>query len=254
MTAERPPHAVAHPATLQTWESLSFLHWAYPVDAVRACVPDDLEIQTAQGSAWVGVVAFRMRAARPGLARRPGIFGRLGTFPEINVRTYVDGPDGPGIWFLALEVTNAGFAAAARALALPYNWAAMSLVVDGGTVAYRTRRRPPHSEPAAAEFSVDVGSPIPDEQIGSFENFLASRWRAYHGAGPVRMVTRVEHEPWGLREGSFRGEVAPLLQAAGLPAPDGEPVVHYSEGVDVRLAPPRVIQRGPWTGRASRDS
>jgi uncharacterized protein YqjF (DUF2071 family) len=30
-----------------------------------------------------------------------------------------------------------------------------------------------------------------------------------------------------------------LLAAAGLPIPDGQPVAHYSPGVDVRFGPPR---------------
>jgi uncharacterized protein YqjF (DUF2071 family) len=34
-----------------------------------------------------------------------------------------------------------------------------------------------------------------------------------------------------------------LMTAAGLPAPTGEPLVHYSDGVDVRLGPPRRIRR-----------
>ncbi|MDQ4093895.1 MAG: hypothetical protein M3143_11005 [Actinomycetota bacterium] len=32
-----------------------------------------------------------------------------------------------------------------------------------------------------------------------------------------------------------------LLGAAGLPAPEGQPVAHYSPGVDVRLGPPRLL-------------
>jgi hypothetical protein len=33
-----------------------------------------------------------------------------------------------------------------------------------------------------------------------------------------------------------------LLAAAGLPAPPGAPLVHFSPGVDTRIGPPRLLR------------
>jgi uncharacterized protein YqjF (DUF2071 family) len=45
----------------------------------------------------------------------------------------------------------------------------------------------------------------------------------------------VEHEPWPLHRAVVRELDANLLTAAGLPAPAGEPVVHWSPGVRTRI-------------------
>jgi uncharacterized protein YqjF (DUF2071 family) len=40
----------------QKWRSLLFLHWAVPLDALRAVVPPPLELDLCDGVAYVGVV------------------------------------------------------------------------------------------------------------------------------------------------------------------------------------------------------
>ena len=65
------------------WEDLTFVHWAYPPDAVQALLPDGLRVDAFEGEAWVSLVPFRMRRAGPPfMAVYPA-------FAETNVRTYV---------------------------------------------------------------------------------------------------------------------------------------------------------------------
>jgi uncharacterized protein YqjF (DUF2071 family) len=40
----------------------------------------------------------------------------------------------------------------------------------------------------------------------------------------------VEHEPWPLHRATVRQLDGNLIEAAGLPVPEGEPVVHWSPG------------------------
>lgn len=241
MAAEGPPHKVRAPVALQRWHAISFLHWSYPAEVVQELMPAPLVVEPFDGRAWVGVTPFRMRDARLRGVPAVGPVRAAGTFPEVNVRTYVRGPDGPGLWFFTLEASNAVFCAAMRTLGLPYHWASMKIGGDPGCVSYRSRRRPPHASRATVEVAVDLGEVIPDRKIGDFENYLVSRWRAYHHVGPAWFSTRVEHEPWALRLGALHGDAAPLITACGLPAPEGQVLVHYSPGVDVRLAAPRRI-------------
>ena len=44
----------------QTWRDLLFAHWSYPVDEVRAVVPAAMRLDTFTGKAWVGVVPFML--------------------------------------------------------------------------------------------------------------------------------------------------------------------------------------------------
>jgi uncharacterized protein len=50
-------------------------------------------------------------------------------------------------------------------------------------------------------------------------------------------LAKVEHPPWPLMRARVLRLDENLISAAGLPAPEGEPLVHYSLGVDVRVGP-----------------
>ena len=55
------------------------------------------------GSAWVSLVTFQMRSLR--ITHVPTI-PTTHNFAEVNVRTYVNGPDGPGVWFCSLDAPS----------------------------------------------------------------------------------------------------------------------------------------------------
>jgi hypothetical protein len=88
----------------QTWEHLFWAHWPVSLEDVRARVPDELEIEEHDGSAWLSFVFFRVRALRArGALPVPGI----SSFLQLNVRTYVRGPDGlPGVWFFSIDASR----------------------------------------------------------------------------------------------------------------------------------------------------
>src|SRR5207247_5822300 len=87
-----------------TWEQVFWAHWPVPIAEVRSWVPDELEIEEHDGTAWLSVVFFRVRALRArGVLPVPGI----STFLQLNVRTYVRGPDGlPGVWFFSIDASS----------------------------------------------------------------------------------------------------------------------------------------------------
>ena len=87
MQAHRPWSLPSGPWVMaQQWLDLLFAHWPIPVETMRALVPAQLPLDTWDGSAWVGVVPFRMAGVRPRLT--PAV-PWLSAFPELNVRTYV---------------------------------------------------------------------------------------------------------------------------------------------------------------------
>jgi len=88
----------------QTWEHTLWAHWPVPAAELRPHVPTELEIEEHDGSAWLGLVFFRVRALRArGALPVPGI----SNFLQLNVRTYVLGPDGlPGVWFFSIDASS----------------------------------------------------------------------------------------------------------------------------------------------------
>src|SRR5215470_3621302 len=116
------------------WTNLLFAHWPVSVEAIRALVPEPLEIDTFDGQAWLGVVPFRMEGVAPRFL--PAVPGP-GAFPELNVRTYVRLGRRRGVWFFSLDAASRIAVEGARsALHLPYYRAAMSITRVGDRVRY----------------------------------------------------------------------------------------------------------------------
>ncbi len=235
MAGANPEERVAWPLAYQRWRTCTFLHWAYEPADVQRLLPSGLKVHTYDGVAWVGLTPFLLRDFRPpGLPAVPG----LSTFPETNVRTYVVDRNGlDGLWFLSLDVSGLATVLGARAcLGTPYHWAAMTVEADS-TVTYRSRRRHP---PAAGHHIVaERGSPLAAERLGERDHFLTGRWRAFTKIAGCLVNVPVEHQAWPLWSVRIHRLDQDLLVAAGLPTPEGQPVAHYSPGVDVRLGPPR---------------
>lgn len=231
---------------LQTWRSLTFLHWAYDVETVQSLVPAPLEVQAWEGQTWVGVIPFLMADVRlpPSLPPPPG----WNAFAELNVRCYVQGPGGrDGIWFLGMVVPRASFALSLRSLGLPYqvaDGAVSERDEDGNSTHYNYRfgsprgvsglRRAAGPDPWFAA-SVLQGGPLTEEERTPLVESLTGRWTAFHRRGAVLWRTPVEHEPWPLRHGTASGSLSAPLRWVGLPEPAGAPMIQTAEVVHARL-------------------
>ena len=144
-----------------------------------------------------------------------------------------------GLWFLSLEADEVATVLGARTLLQwPYHWAAMSVDV-GATVTYRSRRRFPPT--AGHDIVVGPGSPLAPEELTERDHFLTGRWRAFTKIAGWLITVPVEHQPWPLWRVRIDQLNQDLLTTAGLPAPDSEPLAHYSPGVDVRFGPPQWL-------------
>jgi len=54
----------------QNWGKLLFMHWRIDERLLRPLIPAQLEIDTFDGSAWIGVVPFTMWEFAPRFCRR----------------------------------------------------------------------------------------------------------------------------------------------------------------------------------------
>src|SRR5215469_12824381 len=230
------PFRIDRPVMRQRWERLTFLHWRFEPAEVARLLPPGLEPDLFDGAAWVGLVPFFMHVATAGGRMAPWV----SRFPETNVRTYVRNADGlPGIWFFSLDAARLGAVVVARTTyRLPYFWSSMSVESGGtGEISYRCRRRLPG--PSASSLTrVAIGARIGDGELGERDHFLTARWILFSDAGSWRRLARARHDPWPLHRAEARTVDDGLLVAAGLPAPDGPPLVHYSPGVDVAIGRP----------------
>jgi uncharacterized protein len=223
----RPEGPAAAP---HAWRELLFVHWEVPVERVRALVPPDLEVDTFEGRAFVGLVPFTMpRVTVPWL---PVTLA----FHETNVRTYVHraGRD-PGVWFFSLDAASRLAVLGARALFhLPYHFARMRLERRGDAVAYESQRRWPGPRPATLRATWTVGRALGSAAPGTLEHFLCERYVLYARRGERLHQGRVHHPPYPLHEARLDVLEDGLVRAAGFDV--GAPMsVLYSPGVDVEV-------------------
>ena len=231
----------------QKWHDLLFMHWRIPPQTLRPLIPRSLELDSFEGSAWLGIVPFRMTGVR--LRGTPNIPG-LSAFPELNVRTYVSAGGKPGVWFFSLDAASAIAVAAARAwFHLPYFRARMSLEAHGDEIRYqshRTRQRMPrckqrHAPPADLRVSYEPAGKIFRAQPGTLEYFLAERYCLYAAAGEKIYRGEIHHAPWPLQPATADVALNTMAASHGLELPPAPPQLHFARHQDVWLWPPERL-------------
>jgi uncharacterized protein YqjF (DUF2071 family) len=244
------PSPVRRPVMLQGWQRLGSVHWPFDPEAVQRHIPPPFRVDTFDGAAWVGLIPFWMDRIRvPGLPP----FGRLSSFPETNIRTYIVAPDGRrGVWFMSLDITRLVPTLVARvSYHLPYCWSSMSISsgsissgsIEGsdGLVEYRSSRRWPRDR-AFSRLALRVGDRVAPEDVTDLEHFVTARWALGSTWAGRPIWAKVDHEPWPLHRATVVDLDESLMTAAGLPHPEGEPIALWSPGVNVRIGRPRRLR------------
>jgi uncharacterized protein len=240
-----PTVEVRHPVMEHVWGTLTFVHWRYPAEQVQALLPEGLTVQPYDGSAWVGLVPFRIEVRPPHL---PAV-GWASRFPETNVRTYVTDSTGrSGIWFFSLDAARLGAVVVARTTyGLPYFWDAMQvdgqIRAAGDEVTYTSFRRWPGPRAAHCRVRVRVGEAYAPEELGELDHFLTARWTLFSAHSYGLAYADAHHAPWPLRRAELVDLDESVVSASGLSAPAGTPLLHCSSGVQVRIGAPRRASR-----------
>ena len=226
-----PTRAVKRPVMFQGWRGLTFLHWPYQPKAIRGLIPDSLDLDTFDGAAWIGLTPFLVTGLRPPFVPT---LPWISCFPEMNVRTYVRAGDGErGIWFFSLEAARLPAVAGARlTYGLPYRWAAMNIGFHPTQVEYSSHR---HFGPGRARMVIRRESPI---EPNARDRFLTARFRLYSKIAGKLAYADVEHEPWPLESARIHHLEQDVIQNSNVPPPAGQPLVHFSPGVYVRVGRP----------------
>src|ERR687894_1046873 len=221
-TAHRPYPLPGGPWVLRMrWHDLLFMHWPVPEETLRPLVPPDLELDTFDGSAWLGVVPFRMTGVRPRFL--PAI-PWLSAFPELNVRTYATHENKPGVYFFSLDAHNPVAVRLARAtFGLPYFDARMSCQSVDDEIHYRSVRTHRNAPPARFVASYrPVGEQF-GSRTGTLESFLTERYCVYsagvNGESHVRRGD-IHHEIWPLQRAEAAVEELEMTSRIGGTLPE----------------------------------
>ena len=225
------------PVMHQTWKNLLFMHWGFPPEEIRPLIPAELELDTFDDKAWIGVTPFAIGNLH--LHSLPPIPG-LSSFHELNVRTYVHHDGIPGIWFFSLDASKLIPAMAARALfMLPYHDAEVTFHESAGEFNFDLAR---NGSPAAhfrANWSAGVRLRDPD--VDSLAFFLVERYCYFALRDETLYMTRIYHHPWILEEATVSSHTSTMIGALGIPEPATRPLAHFSRAQNVDIWAPTPV-------------
>ncbi len=224
----------------QRWHDLLFAHWPIDPEHMRSVLPAPLRpfLDTYDNKAWVGIVPFWMSHVR--FRWMPPLPG-LSTFPECNVRTYVNIHGKPGVYFFSLDAASLLAVYGARMFNLMYYLARMKVEhrvedrAEGGI--HYSDRRVSKQMPGALQLrygpaEAEAKPPHP----GTLEHFVTERYCLYvpHANGSITRGN-IHHPPWLLQAGWADFEVNTIADAHGIRLPEKAPLLHFSQRQDVLI-------------------
>jgi len=225
----------------QSWRKLLFLHWQLPSHLLRPHVPAALSIDTFNGHAWIAITPFVVRNLHPVFS--PAI-PWLGDFNEINVRTYVHFDGVPGVWFFSLDADSLLAVFGARAaFRLPYHTARITVREEKEQIFYTSSRSAVSAPSAQFEASWKKGGTLGEAKPGSLEFFLVERYCLYAVDDTGLYRARIFHKPWQLQRAVLTSLSSTMIESQGLPQPEGNPLLHYSESIDVSVWPLKRVAK-----------
>ena len=223
----------------QTWLELLFAHWPISTAVLRPLIPASLELDTFDGTAWIGVVPFSMTDVRP---RSLPAVPALSAFPELNVRIYVVVNGIPGVYFFSLDAGNAVAVALARSIFhLPYFYARMQSSRSGDTISYISQRLHRGAPPADYRARYRPVGPIVEASPDSLEAWLTERYALYTTAGSALYRGDIHHARWPLQIAEAETECNTMALSHGISLPDSPPLLHYAQRQDVLIWPLRRL-------------
>jgi len=220
----------------QRWADALFLHWRVPIATAKRFMPPGVVPDTFDGSAWVGLIGFRMSKA--GFGRGPAI-PYFGDFNEVNVRLYSREPDGTrGVVFLSLDANRLAVVLAARAAGIPYVWSRAKFLrspTDNAT-GYSVHRL---RKGARSEFSA-----VPDlenVETDPLSIHLTARFGLHTRFRGRTLYIPNTHTAWPLHQAEVTRLDDGLIHAAGITVFGPPESVVFSPGVQTQFGRPRLL-------------
>ncbi len=173
------------PAFRADWRHPLLFSWRIDAAALEPFVPDGLELDRWEGSAYISLVGLRMESVR-----LFGVPSPLGGYDEVNLRFYVRRKLGDhcsrGVVFLRQSVPHRTTAVAARLwygepfAAVPTGHSFSKAQLPAGEAGHRIEYWWGHGDRNCSMWA-EAGNPCGLPEGGSLEEFLTARRWGYNG-------------------------------------------------------------------------
>ncbi len=207
----------------QEWNNALFMHWEVPIEILAECVPEDMQIDTFEGKAYISLVAFTMEKIRP--KNLPSI-SYISDFHEINVRTYIDNNNKKGVYFINIEAEKRLSAFISKTLSgLPYEKS--SIVRSNKTYVSRNVKK---------NFSLNAEFEVKEilEDKTALDKWLTERYCCFYVDSSKEMYCyELHHHEWEIKHVEIQ-KLELQYKIGEIDLSGQKPyLVHYSEGVKV---------------------
>ena len=188
------------------WRQTFYVHWLVPADTLTPRLPRGVTLDLWHGHAVASLVAIDVEGPAPRALLQTAV-APLFRYRQLNLRTYVDGPEGPGMTLLETRIDRVTYALGARLAGMPYHLD-RQLVYEVHAASLELRARGLHTTGLIS----DVGAGLLPPR--TLEHFACERYRAYAQLPVGRtLCVQIAHPPWRAR--------TVVLQEPLTPAPMG---------------------------------
>jgi uncharacterized protein YqjF (DUF2071 family) len=187
-----------------SWRQTLYVHWIVPAGVLAERLPPGVTLERWRGHAVVSLVAVDVEGPAPRRLLHTTM-APLFHYQQLNLRTYVAGPEGPGMTLLHTRVDRVTYALGARLVGMPYHLdRQLRYEVADDTVSLRAR-----------DLAVDgkiVTGPSHAMPAGSLEKFADERYRAYAAMpGGRTLCVKIAHPPWRARPVRLQEMLTPAM-------------------------------------------
>jgi len=209
----------------QEWHHTLFAHWPLPAGMLRDNVPPELEIDTYDGDAWIGIVPFQVKNTRGRFIPPIPFFSH---YIEVNARTYVTYKGNPGVYFFSLDANQLTVVFGAKLFfGLPYKQANIRFRLDD-TVKLDSIRLPVSDASAKLHVSYRPENDVFFAEPGTLEHWFTERYCLWTKRGNGLYRADIHHTKWELQRASAEIMHDNLVPMVGQNPLQSQPLLHYN--------------------------
>lgn len=217
----------------QEWHHTLFAHWPVPASILQGHVPAELEIDTFDGNAWIGLVPFKVKNMR---GRFTPSLPLLSSYIELNVRTYVKYGGKSGVYFFSLDANHLLAVIGAKiTFGLAYKLAIMKFRISSSIELSSSRSS---GTECSASYKPASGIFFADE--GTLEHWLTERYCLWTKRGGKLFRGDIHHTKWELQRAEAVICQKDLFPFADNKFSDAEPLLHYNKFKKAYFWPPKI--------------
>lgn len=223
----------------QTWRDLLFLHWPVEPSLLKSLLPNELDVDTFDGEAWIGIVPFEMSGIR---FRCLPFVPFASNLRELNVRTYVKYGNQRGVFFFSLDASHdLGVWIARSFFHLPYYRAKQTMFQQNGEFHFSSVRT--HRGATQSHFQIKyepVSEPY-ESKRGDLDFWLSERECLFIVHNGKVFQGDIKHERWPLQKATFT--ILEDTLSDGYFYKKEKAIAHFSKSVTTHLWPFKQVSK-----------